>query len=71
MDYFKYLDSPITNDARSTREMKFRVAMEKAAFNRKKLFTSKLKLNLRKNCNDTENWTFHKINQKHLESFEM
>jgi hypothetical protein len=33
----------ITNDARCIREMKVRVAMEKAAFNKKKiLFTSKL-----------------------------
>jgi hypothetical protein len=39
----------ITNDARCTREIKSRVAMEKAAFNKKKtLFTSKLDLNLRK-----------------------
>jgi hypothetical protein len=60
----------ITYDARSTREMKFRVAMEKAVSN-KKIFTSKLELNLWKNYNGTENWTFHKIDQKFLESFEM
>jgi hypothetical protein len=39
----------ITNNARCTREIKSRIAMEKAAFNKKKtLFTSKLDLNLRK-----------------------
>jgi hypothetical protein len=33
----------ITNDARSTHEIKARIAMAKAAFNKKKnLFTSKL-----------------------------
>jgi hypothetical protein len=44
----------ITNDARCTREIKSRISMAKAAFNKKKnLFTSKLDLNLRKkivNC---------------------
>jgi hypothetical protein len=44
----------ITNDARCTREIKFRIALAKVAFNKKKaLFTSKLDLNLRKklvNC---------------------
>jgi hypothetical protein len=40
--YFNYLDSMITNDARCTCETKFRVAMAKAAFNRKKtIFASK------------------------------
>jgi len=39
----------ITNDARSTREIKSRIAMATAAFNKKKLlFTGKLELNLRK-----------------------
>jgi hypothetical protein len=28
-----------TNDARCTREMKYRIAMAKAAFNKKKLFS--------------------------------
>jgi hypothetical protein len=46
--YFNYFCSLITNDAKCTGEMKVRVAMEKAAFNKKKiLFTSKLELNLR------------------------
>jgi hypothetical protein len=39
----------ITNDARRTREIKSRLAVAKAAFNKKKThFTSKLDLNLRK-----------------------
>jgi hypothetical protein len=37
----------ITNDARCTGGKKVRVAMEKAAFNKKILFTSKLELNSR------------------------
>jgi hypothetical protein len=38
----------LTNDARCTREIKSKIAMTKAAFNKKTLFTSKLDLNLRK-----------------------
>jgi len=39
----------LTNDGRCTREIKSRMAMADAAFNKKKtLFTSKLDLNLRK-----------------------
>jgi len=39
----------LTNDGRCTCEIKPRIAMEKAAFNKKKtLFISKLGLNLRK-----------------------
>jgi hypothetical protein len=44
--YFNYLVSMITNDARCTVEMKSRIAMAKAAFNKKSLFTSILDLNL-------------------------
>jgi hypothetical protein len=52
VEYFNYLDSVITNDARCTCEIKSRIAMAKAAFNKKKtLFTSKLDLNLRKKTN--------------------
>jgi hypothetical protein len=48
VEYFNYLGSMITNDARCTREIKSRIAMAKAAFNKKKnLFTSKLDLSLR------------------------
>jgi hypothetical protein len=39
-----------TNDGRRTCEIKSRIAMAKAAFNKKKtLFTSKFDLNLRRN----------------------
>jgi hypothetical protein len=45
VEEFNYLGSMITNDARCTREIKARIAMAIAAFNRKKiLFTSKLDL---------------------------
>jgi hypothetical protein len=44
-----YLGSMLTDDARCTCEIKCRIAMTKATFNRKKnLFASKLDLNLRK-----------------------
>jgi len=46
---FKYLGSILTNDGRCTCEIKSRIVMAKAAFNKKKtFFTSKLDLNLRK-----------------------
>jgi hypothetical protein len=45
---FKYLDSILTNDGRCTCEIKRRIAMAKAAFNKKRdLFTSTLNLVLR------------------------
>jgi hypothetical protein len=45
MVYFNYLCSMITNDARCIREIKSRIAMAKAAFNkRENLLTSKLDL---------------------------
>jgi hypothetical protein len=37
-----------TNDARCIREIKSRIAMAKAAFNKKNIFTSNLLLNLKK-----------------------
>ena len=46
---FKYLGSMLTEDGRCTCEIKSRIAMAKAVFNKKKnLFTSKLDFNLRK-----------------------
>jgi hypothetical protein len=48
VEYCNYLGSIITNDARCTREIKSRIVMAKAAFNKKILFTSILDLNLRK-----------------------
>jgi hypothetical protein len=65
-----------------TCEIKSRIAMAKAAFNKKKnLFTSKLDFNLRKKLvkcyiwslalYGAETWTLWAVDQKHLESFEM
>ena len=49
LEYFKYLVSVLINGERCTCEIKSRIAMAKAAFNKKKtLFTSKLNLNSRK-----------------------
>jgi hypothetical protein len=49
VEEFNYLGSMFTNDAKCTRKIKARIAMAKAAFNKKKtLFTSKLDLELRK-----------------------
>jgi hypothetical protein len=82
VEYLKYLGSMITNDARCTHEIKSRIAMAKAAFNKKKtLFTSKLDLNLRKKLvkcyiwsitlYGAETWTLRKVDQKYPESFEI
>jgi len=49
VECFKYLGSMLTNDGRCMYEIKSRIVLAKAAFNKKKtLFTSKLDLNLRK-----------------------
>ena len=49
MESFKYLGSILTNDGRCNCENKCRIAMAKAAFNKKRaLFTSILDLELRK-----------------------
>lgn len=82
VERFKYLGSMLTNDGRCTCEIKSRIAMAKAAFNKKKnLFTSTLDLNLRKKLvkcyiwsmalYGAETWTLRAADQKHLESFEM
>jgi hypothetical protein len=44
VEYFNYLGSMKTSDARCTREIKSRIAMAKTAFNKKKIIV-------------TENWT--------------
>jgi len=49
VESFKYLGSILTNDGRCTCEIKWRIAMVKAAFNKMALFTSNLDLELRKN----------------------
>ena len=81
MESFQYLGSILTNDGRCTCEIKCRIAMAKAAFNKKKaLFTSTLDLELKKlvNCYiwsialyGAEIWTLRAVDQKHQESFEM
>ena len=49
VECYKCLGSMLTNDGRCTREIKSRIAMAKAAFNKMKtLFTSKFDLKLRK-----------------------
>ena len=49
VEYFNYLGSTVTNDARHTCEIKSRITMAKAAVNKKRaLFTSNLDLKVRK-----------------------
>jgi hypothetical protein len=78
MESFKYFGNILTNDGKCACEIKCRIAMAKAAFNKKRsLFTSTLDLELRKKLvkcyiwsialYGAETWTL----QKHLESFEM
>jgi hypothetical protein len=82
VEYLNYLGSVITNDTGRTRKIKSRIAMAKAAFNKKKnLLTSKLDLNSRKKLAKcyirsialygVETWTLGKVGQKYLGSFEM
>jgi hypothetical protein len=82
VEEFNYLGSMITNDARCTREIKARIAMAKAAFNKRNtLFTSKLDLELKKKLVEcyiwsialygAETWTLKKLGRKYMESFEM
>ena len=80
VEYFNYLGVMITNDARCASEIKSRIVMAKAAFNREKtVFTGKLDLNLRKklvNCcvwsialYGAGTWTLRKVYQKYMEIF--
>jgi hypothetical protein len=78
VECFKYFGSMLTNDGRCTCEIKTRIVMAKAAFNKKKnLFTSTLDLNLRKKLvkcyiwSMVLCWTLRAADQKHLEGFEM
>jgi hypothetical protein len=79
---FKYLGSFLTNDGRCACEIKCRIAMVKAAFNKKRtLFTNTLDLKLRKKLvkcyiwsiasYGDETWTLRSVYQKHLESFQV
>ena len=83
--YLKQMNTYVlnfTNHKRCTCDITSRIAMEKAALNKKKtLFTSKLDLNLRKKLvkcytwskalYGAETWTFRAADKKYLESFEM
>jgi len=82
VDSFKYLGSILTKDRRCTCEIKFMIAMAKAAFNKKRaLFPSTLDLELRKKLvkcyvwsialYGAETWMLWAEDQKHLASFEM
>jgi hypothetical protein len=81
VECFKYLGSILTNDGRYTCEIKYRIPMAKAAFNKKRnLFTGTLDLELRKKLvkcyvwsialYGAETWTLRAVDQKHLESSE-
>jgi hypothetical protein len=71
----------LTNDGRCSCEIKPKIAMEKSAFNKRALFTSKIYLELRKKLvkcyiwsiafYGAETWTLRAVDQKHMESFEM
>jgi hypothetical protein len=82
VESFKYLVSMLTNYGRCTCEIKSRIAMAKAAFNKKRaLFTSKMDLELRKKLlkcyiwiialYGAENWTLWAVDQKQMKSFEI
>jgi hypothetical protein len=82
VESFKYLGSILTNDERCTCEIKCRIAMAEAAFNKKMtLFTSTLDLQLRKKLVKCYIWsialygaetrTLRAVDEKHLETFEM
>jgi hypothetical protein len=81
VEYFSWV-AVITNDARCTQEIKFRIDMAKAVFNKKKtLFTSKLDLKIRKKVvkcyiwiialYGAKTWTFQEVDQIYLESIAM
>ena len=82
VESFQYLGSILTNDGRGTCEIKCRIAMAKAAFNKKRaVFASTLDLELRKKLVKCYIWSIalygaetgmhQAVDQEHLESFEM
>ena len=82
VESLKYLGSISTNDGRCTCEIKCRIAMAKAAFNKKRtLFTSTLELKLRKKLvkcyiwsivlYGADTWTLGAVDKIYLENFEM
>jgi hypothetical protein len=78
--YSEYLFTSNLTFCHGDPEIKSRITMAEAAFNKKNLFTSTLDLNLRKKLvkcymwsmalYGAETWTL-RADQKHLESFEM
>ena len=81
VECFKYSGSMLTNDGRCTCEIRSRIAMAKAAINKKNLLTTTMDLNLRNKLVKSyilsmvlygaETWKLWAADQKHLESFEM
>jgi hypothetical protein len=82
VEYFICLGSTLTNDATDTREIISRIAMVKAAFNKKKnIFSSKLNLNLGNKLIKCYIWsrafygvetrTLRTVDQKYMGSFEI
>jgi hypothetical protein len=82
VESLKYLGSILTNDGRCTCEIKCRIAMAKAAFNKKRApFITTLDLELRKKLVKCYIWSIslygaetlrlRAVDQKHLESFEI
>jgi hypothetical protein len=82
VESFQYFVGILRNDERCTCEIKSRIAMANAAFNKKRaLFISTLDLKMRKKLvkwyiwsialYGAETWTIRAVDQKHLESFEM
>ena len=82
MECFKYLGSILTNDGRSTCDIKSRIVMAKAAFHKKKaLFTSKSKSYLRNQlvkcyiwsialCG-AGTWTLREVDKECVENFQV
>jgi hypothetical protein len=77
VEYFHYLSSIITDDEECERDITFRIALGKAAFNEKEnLFTSKFDLNSRwkvikfyiwrTDFYGTVNWTLQLVHPKAL-----
>jgi hypothetical protein len=82
VESLKYLGGMLTNDGRCTYEIKSRIAMAEAAFNKKRApFTSKMDLELWKKLvkcyiwsialYGAETWTLRTVDRKQMESFEM
>ena len=82
VESFKYLGSILTNDGRCACEIKSKIAMAKAAFNKRRAhFTSTVDLELRKKLvkyytwntalYGAETWMLRAVDQKHGESYEM